>query len=211
MIEIFDSYSVQSTYTTQQLFNLLAEKYNNFYNVVYDTNNPSNVTELWVNDSVYITIKNTYNYNIYHTNGAAMETLGIPNGRFSLIVTDDSVFVHSVDIGTSQGAPKWLVITPIKNDQGTIELGVLADGTSSTYFYLFSKSQGILLSTYNKNEEGVLRSSYYTVLAPIYSLSSPEYTDHCYQALISKPTDDGRIILNNKKYYIHDVIAIEYT
>ena len=131
MIEIFDSYSVQSTYTTQQLFNLLAEKYNNFYNVVYDTNNPSNVTELWVNDSVYITIKDTSNYDIYHTNGAVIKNLGIPNGRFSLIVTDDSVFVHSVDTGTSQSVPKWLVITPIKNDQGTIELGVLADGSTS--------------------------------------------------------------------------------
>jgi hypothetical protein len=54
-------------------------------------------------------------------------------------------------------------------------------------------------------------SSVNTVLTPMYSITGDERHEGAYFVFMAKQNDKGKVILNDKKYYIYHKVALEYT
>lgn len=210
MIEIFESVSLRATSTAQDLLNDLVPKYDEWYNVVYDTTVPTNVTEIWVSSKIYFSLSSdsTPKIKITHINGATTTTTSTIN-KYSIITTDKGVMVTNNTVLTASGV--WFCVGKTTDPNGVSSHGVFFDNQSGTiYEYTYTDNMTLDNYYYSIMCSGG-KSRVNTVLVPVYSITGDEYFDDLMLAILTKPTDTGKVVLNDNYYYINEAVALPYT
>lgn len=211
MIDIFNSTSVRTTSTIQDLLNDLKTRYSGWYNIVYDTTVTTDVSELWVSANIYIskTTDATPKLKILHTNGASTTHSGSSwTNKYSIVTTDKGVMM--INNATSGSNAVWFAVGKTTSPEGVSSHGIIHDiSTNSSNVYTYTDS--MTLDNRYYAGLGVAKSLTNTVLAPIYSITGNEYFDDLMLVLLSTETDAGKVTLNDNYYYINDAIALPYT
>lgn len=211
MIEIFDSATIKSTITISELFDILNKKYNGFTDVVYDTENPTNIKELWISNKIYLSYLSDKHMKIVHTNGTEV-TLGASNTpafpRSFIVNFDNGILIMNTN--TFSGI-RYFIITDTIDNNGNISKGIIIKPNTQA-------NESVRVITDNMSTDTVTYplannddSTYNTVLAPLYSITGDEHFPDIYYTVIGKSTDSGKIILNGQKFYMVPGIAISYT
>lgn len=206
MINIYDSTTERATSTTQDLLNDLANKWE-WNNIVYDETTPTNVTQLWVSDKIYIGLStdSTPKIQVAHSNGLK-KTAGTVLSAYNIVVTDKALLCGYYQTT----AYKWFCVARTLDLNGTESMGVLTqyDSSGTTVTVIsdnVTTASNVTYGTFNAN------SLYNTILMPAYSITGDEKFVGVNLAILRKSGDSGKCTLNRKHYYMMDKIAVEYT
>lgn len=210
MIEIFNSISLRTNSTAQDLLNDLSTRYDEWYDVVYDTTVTTNVSELWVSASIYFTLStdSTPKLKISHTNGATTTT-GTAIAKYDIISTDKGVMVTNQTVSGSGAI--WFAIGKTTDPNGVSSHGVLFDSASGSVNECTYTDHMTLDNYYFGMSSSLGKSRVNTVLAPAYSITGDESFDDIMIVILSKSTDGGKVLLSDNWYYINDGVALPYT
>lgn len=210
MINIFNSTSIRATSTTQDLLNDLSTRYDDWYEVVYDTTITTNVSQLWVSQYIYLDLSSdsSARLKVSHTGGATSSSNNVFT-KYNIITTDKGVMVTNQTVSGSTAV--WFAIGKTTDPNGASSQGVVFDlqsGSVAEYTY----TDHMTLDNYSFSLTSSLgKSRVNTVLAPIYSVTGDEYFDDIMLVILSKDTDAGKVSINNKYYYLNEAIALPYT
>lgn len=209
MINIINSKTIRNSGTTQDLLNDLAQYWDKFDHIVYNTIVSTNVDELWINDKIKIhqTDGGSPRLKISHTNGRTVESSDV-FFDFYLIITDYGFLVHR-DLNAGGDMAVYFAVTETINQNNEKDYGILTNlSTYSQYLSIFSNN--ITTDTYGYDTNFNKLSSTNTVLTSISSITGDEIFEGIYLVFLAKPTDKGKVILNDKKYYIYHSLALAY-
>lgn len=199
MINIIESTQTRQSSTTQDLLNDLKDLWD-WKKVVHDETTPTNVSQLWLSDKLYISLTGSYNYITFkHNVSGYSQSVSTAFSAYTLVHTDNALLVYT---------PSYYFIIGKTIDLDSIESNGAIINTSS-YFVLFTDNMASTATmTTNSFKSG---SSVYTQLVPIYSHTSNERFADIFYNFICKSGDSGKIILNNEHYYMYNYVALKYT
>lgn len=202
-INIFYSTSVRATSTSQDALNDLATLWD-WNNIVYSETTPSNVEQLWVSDKIYISLSGSY-IAVNHTNGVT-HAFNSVSTTYNIIQGDALLFLVN---SASSHAP-YFCVTKTTDPNGIRSMGVITSTQSTNdNAYCFSDN----ITSISKYYNGIMVNSdsrINTLLVPIYSITGDEVYDSAYFPLLKKSIDNGKVVINNRHYYLAEAIAIEY-
>ena len=208
MLKIFKSTSVRGASTVQDTMNDLATRWN-WKNIVYDDDSHTNVKELWGSDKIYLSMSddNIPKIKVSNSVNGYSQTYSSDMTTYQIIQTEHSVFVSSLSGGTA-----FICVAKTLDLDRVESTGIIinpAPGTSAVYHFTDNMTAGN--KSYSTSLSFVSTSAFNTQLIPIYSVVGNEHFQGVHYALLKKSTDGGEVKLNEKYYYIYDVIALEYT
>lgn len=210
MIEMYDTSSFKQSINAQELLGILVDRYGDiFTNIVYDTNTPTDIKELWVSNNIYIAYVSSNSIKIVHSNGteATMSgSLGVFS-RFYITEFDNSLLV--MNNNTFATSTLFFIIAETVNSNEGNSKGIIIRPSASSNVKIFTDNMNTDNVEYVKLTNS---SAYSTVLAPLYSITGDESFNNIYYTVLSKPTDYGQVTLNGQKFYmLTNNIAIAYT
>lgn len=214
MITIFNSTSVRSTSTAQDLLNDLANAtalWGEGWTRVPET---GDVTQLWVSSSIYFSLSSDSTPKLKITKeieGAQDITkMCSPMSTYSIVTTDKGILVTNGTVYNTSGV--WFAIGNTTAPDNTTSRGVFIDFEQSAFKgETYTDNMGTAANSYYSLQYAEGKSVENTVLAPLYSITGDEKFDDIMLVVLSKATDTGRVVLNNKYYYINEAIALPYT
>lgn len=217
MISIYDSRTVRSSSTTQQILNDLAIYGSGFF--VVEPSGGGDVEKLWISDRIYITKASTAYLKIVNevdseTNISVEGSSSNYFSKFLIVTTDDCLLLRRADLssGSSFEYRTFIAIGKTTDRSGTVSKGLfckLVNTTSSLYMFTDNMSTDAASNKYDY--DNTAKSTVITSLIKPYSLTSDEcFTDLLF-AWISKPSDEEKVIMNDQKYYMFGAVALPYT
>lgn len=215
MITIFNSTSVRTTSTAQDLLNDLANAtalWGEGWTRVPET---GDVTQLWVSSSIYFSLSSDSTPKLKITKeieGAQdiTKTYSTAMSTYSIVTTDKGILVTNGTVYNTSGM--WFAIGNTTAPNNTISRGVFLDFESGSFKgETYTDNMSTTTNSYYSSQYSWGKSTENTVLAPLYSITGDEKFDDLMLVVLSKATDAGKVVLNNKYYYINEAIALPYT
>lgn len=215
-ISVFSSTSVRNTSTTQDFMNDLAEQWDGWHDVVYDTTDNTLVKELWVTSEIYIYLDGTSVKIKHNTRTATLSFYSSASSlsEYHIVVTDKGVMAYmyfSANYGRT-----ILIAKTNSNEYGV----VVNDDYTST---LTSRSMTHKIFTDDMRTSSVsgicpgtsnTASSVELIqLIDIVSIYDTVKFEGAYCVYITPPNIGGRTVINDKNCYImfNAGLALEYT
>ncbi len=212
MINIIDSLDSRAESTGQDLLNDLADVLTTKWpsiTVVYDTNTPSNVYQIWLSEDVYIELASSLAFYYKHaTFGFTTDFNHMYNaGRYKIIETDNAVMIHA----RTQG--DWNYCAVIAETQN------LTDGTSSYGAAVMTNTDRIIAYTDGMYSTGETQISgnfattpqYNEQFVPLVAWNTKDIFEHAYWVTARKSTTRGSILQNGTDYfYVVGMLAVKY-
>ena len=199
MINVINSTQTRPSSTTQDALNELKDLWD-WERIVYDETTPTNVSQLWLSDKLYISLTDSNNYIKLTDNVSGYSSsISVSFSAYTLVRTDNALLVYT---------SSYYFIIGKTIDLDSIESNGAIINTSSS-FVLFTDNMAsaatMTISSFKSD------SSVYTQLVPIYSHTSNERFVDIFYNFIRKSGDSGKIILNNEHYYMNNYVALKYT
>ena len=198
MINIINSDTVETSVNINKCMMALKNSYDNWYQVKMNLGDTA-VDELWVTSNMYI--KNDGDIKFYHANEQFCR-FSSSYDAYEIIQTDTGILFNT------QSLNNILVISETVNTNGDKSLGMVVKGNGT--WYVFTDDMGLkkeISATSNFIKDSIIL----TQLLPVCNPTGDEYFKDAFWTFIRKSNDQGKVILNNEYYYIHDNIAVRYT
>lgn len=188
---------------SQEMMNLLATCYN-WANVVYDTETPENVTQLWASEKVYLELSSGKVY----TKSADGFANNVPS---TISYSAYTIFKSDLGVGLAIGSnPHLTFVGKTKKPDGTESAGIVSwTGSYEYYFVVFTDE--MTSATYFNQQNSVANSTTNTQLVPIYSRSSDEYFTDLSWCFMRTNTTNEKLVLEGEKYLATKYLAVRYT
>ena len=214
-ISIFDSRSVRTTSSAQDLLNdlapILTAKWSDM-TVIYDTTTPSNVAEIWVSDEVYISLSTNSTTQLVHHHKTLNLSQAINKSCawHHIIETDSAILCCWED---NNNLWSFAISQTTSMTDGSMSYGVAAQSGTNLYAFtdgMFSTSATIqAMAVINNRCNSTLVNEQ---LVPFASIWSNDVFPNVYEVLARKTTTRGERILNQTDYfYVTYAFAVKYT
>ena len=214
-ISIFDSRSVRTTSSAQDLLNdlapILTAKWSDM-TVIYDTTTPSNVAEIWVSDEVYISLSTNSTTQLVHHHKTLNLSQAINKSCawHHIITTDTAILCCWED---NNNLWSFAISQTTSMTDGSTSYGVAAQSGTNLYAFtdgMFSTSATIqAMAVINNRCNSTLVNEQ---LVPFASIWSNDVFPNVYEVLARKTTTRGERILNQTDYfYVTYAFAVKYT
>lgn len=213
MIETFDSTSVRTTSTAQDLLNDIASRWA-WQSVDYDSQH-INVVEIQVSNeiSISLTSDSTPKVRVYHESNEYSQPLSTVWTTYRIIRTDKALFVANGanSIGQTGAHSQFICVAKSVDLNGSERDGVvISPSASNSQVYCFTDNMSTT-GKYYITTNFIKESSINTLLIPIYSINGDEHFKGVYFAFLTKASDAGKVIIDGDHYYIDQWIALPYT
>ena len=207
-IAIYDSRTVRQNSTAQDILNDLADKWDGWYDIVYDTTVTTNVTQLWASEYIYITKDNssTPKLKVVHTNGATYTQAGSTLTAYYIVTTDNAVLLKSSATGANA---QFIAVGATVDPNDTASKGVIADLSTSSACNMFTDNMLTSAQTHTFSNT-FNNASVNTVLIDAYSIGGDEHFTDIKYVWQCKESDAGKVTMSNQKYYIYAEVALPY-
>lgn len=213
MINIIDSRDSRTTSTGQDLINDLADVLTTKWpsiTVVHDTDTPSNVTQIWLSEDVYIELASSGAFLYKHdTLGISTERNHMSNSSCYLIVeTDNAVMIHEYDQGN------WNYSTAIGTtynpSDNTESYGAAVQPSNNN---LVAYTDGMYSNSVTSlNQSFSSAPQHNEQFVPFTAWNTKDIFPHVYLVTARKSTTRGKILQNGADYfYVANMLAIKYT
>lgn len=201
MINVINSTQTRPSSTTQDVLNELKDLWD-WERIVYDETTPTNVSQLWLSDKLYISLTGSNNYiKFTHNVSGYNSTISASFSTYTLVHTDNALLVYTTSYCFIIG--KTIDLDSIESNGAIINTNT----NSSFVLYTDNMTSAATMTTGSFKSD----SSVYTQLVPIYSHTSNERFVDIFYNFIRKSGDSGKIILNNEHYYMYNYVALKYT
>lgn len=211
---IYYSSSVRVSSTTQDLLNDLAQKWDGWKTIEYNTpgDSTSGVAKLWVSDLIHLSgdTASTPRLQITHTTANQSATATGVVTSFAVVTSESGVLMRGLGSNTTTFA-----VGKTTDPDGVESYGVISAMGNIANHTIFTDNMTADSSTIAAQSSAKTGSNYFTQLVPVCSITGNEIFTGVYMILLGKSTDNGQILMDDRKYYFVNEanrgIAIEYT
>lgn len=214
MITEFSSTSLRTTSTPQDFMNDLKNCWTHWTNVVYDTADSSQVTELWISTNLYIALDttSTASVKLCHSVRGIAEDYGTNYETYKIIVTDKGLLA-SLWFRNSYGRG-FAIASTTKNNYGFVMNTGGATNETGRNVNRRVLTEGIESSRITAQSFTGATTS--VSLIQLFDVISPDENtafSGVYNVFITPPGATGKMLINSKHYYtcFPAGLALEYT
>ncbi len=211
MINVLDSRSLRTSSTTQDLLNdlapILKAKWNST-EIVYDTTTPTNVSQIWLSDKIYLSISSNNVVITHDTLGFTSSRTMVQSNVYKIVETDSAVMIQEYASGN------WNTCTVIGEtsnpEDGTTSFGI-AMMTSAVNLVAYTDS---MYSNSNTSLVAQFSSApqYNEQVVPFVPWYSKDLFPNVYMVTARKATTNEKTLLNGTDYfYVCGALAVKYT